>query len=164
MKDERKGLLINICKFEEYNITVMEKDMRLIGASDLQTKIIQRFVSQYNWELFEHGCYFEFNSITLLLQVLPPAKGDMLEAQLRQTREFTVGDRIASACNISLFETSSRTFEKNLIMTYKELQREIIKASEANKYVIESLQNFFVQIQKNLGIPIALGAERNIPR
>lgn len=138
--------------------------MCLIGASDLQTTFIKRFISQYNWEAFEHGCYLEHDSITLILQVLPPAKGDILEVQLRQTRAFTVGDRIAAACNISLFETENHTFEKNLIMTYRELQKELIKVSEANKYVIESLQDFFVHLQKQLHMPIALGAERNIPK
>lgn len=140
----------------------MEKDIWFINASNEQKEMLQGLIEKYEWEQFEYGCYLEYDSVTLMLQTF--GKPDQLEVQLRQAKTFTIRDRIAAKCQISLFETESHTFEKNLISAYMALQKEIIKVSEANKDVIDSLQSFFEHLQKNLGMMIAMGAKRNLPK
>lgn len=140
----------------------MEKDIWFINASNVQKEMLQRFIEKYEWEQFEHGCYLEYDSVTLMLQTF--GKPDQLEVQLRQNKTFTIGDGIATKCQISLFETETHTFEKNLITTYMVLQKEIIKVSEANNDVIDSLQSFSEHLYKNLCMMIAMGAKRNLPK
>lgn len=126
-------------------------------ASDMQQEALQKFAGKYNWDMFQEGCYLKHNDVELLLMIND--KPDVLEVQLRQTRAFTLGDRIASACNISLLETENHKIEHSVMLAYKELYNELCRFSNNNKDVKESLLSFFEHLKASLEINMNLHLE-----